>query len=110
MAWRGSEKFAFGIFTVLDKSPLDSGIYALFSGERCVYVGSSENIQIRLLKHLNGPDQCVLQYGVTSFAYEPVPTEARVARQEDLIREFSPAYRVPDGSAGNSLAGRSASL
>lgn len=98
MPWRGTKKFAFGIFTVLEKCPLNSGVYALFTGDdKCVYVGASENIQIHLLRHLNGPHPCVLQYGVTSFAYESVPAEARVARLEDLIREFNPLYCGPEG-------------
>jgi excinuclease UvrABC nuclease subunit len=92
MPWQGTEKFAFGIFTVLEKCPVNSGVYALFTGEKCIYVGASENIQVRLLHHLNGPHPCVLQYGVTSFAYESVPSEAHAARQEDLIREFNPLY------------------
>jgi hypothetical protein len=96
MPWQGTEKFAFGIFTVLEKCPLNSGVYALFVGDECVYVGASENMQVHLLHHLNGPHPCVLQYGVTSFAYESVPTEARVARQEDLIREFNPLYCGPE--------------
>lgn len=97
MPWQGSEKFAFGIFTVLEKCPLNSGVYALFTGDQCIYVGASENIQIHLLHHLNGPHPCVLQYGVTSFAYESVPSEARLGRQEDLIREFNPLYCGSEG-------------
>lgn len=99
MPWQGTEKYAFGIFTVLDKSPLQSGVYALFCGEKWVYIGASENIQVHLLTHLNGPDTCVLQNNVTSFAYESVPAEARVARQRALIREFSPVCPACEGSA-----------
>jgi hypothetical protein len=102
MPWQGTEKFALGIFTVLDKSPLRSGVYALFSGEKWVYIGESENIQVHLLKHLNGPDSCVLQNDVTSFAYEFVPPESRVPRQRALIREFSPVCRGRGSSMENS--------
>jgi hypothetical protein len=90
MPWQGTEKFAFGIFTVLQRSPAQPGVYALYSGEQWVYIGASQNIQVRLLTHLNGPDPCILQQGVTSFAYESVPTEALEARQKALIREFRP--------------------
>ena len=104
MPWQGTEKFALGIFTVLEKSPLQSGVYALFSGEKWVYIGESENIQVHLLKHLNGPDSCVLQNDVTSFAYESVPAESRVPRQKALIREFNPVCRGWEGSRENSRA------
>jgi hypothetical protein len=90
MPWQGTEKFAFGIFTVLQKSPAQSGVYALYSGELWVYIGASQNIQVHLLTHLNGPDPCILQHAVTSFAYESVPAEALEARQMALIREFKP--------------------
>jgi hypothetical protein len=102
MPWQGTEKFALGIFTVLQKSPPQSGVYALFSGERWVYIGESENIQVHLLKHLNGPDACILQNDVTSFAYESVPAESRVPRQKALIREFSPVCRGRWSSPENS--------
>lgn len=104
MPWQGTEKFAFGIFTVLEKSPIQSGVYALFSGEKWVYIGESENIQVHLLKHLNGPDSCVLQNDVTSFAYESVPAESRVRRQNALIREFNPVCCRWEGSRENSRA------
>ena len=100
MPWQGTEKFAFGIFTVLQKSPAKSGVYALYSGEQWVYIGASRNIQVHLLTHLNGPDPCILQQGVTSFAYESVPAEALEARQKALIREFRPVCGE-GGSAAN---------
>ncbi|HSB68299.1 MAG TPA: hypothetical protein VLT62_03045 [Candidatus Methylomirabilis sp.] len=101
MAWQGTEKFALGIFTVLEKSPGRSGVYALFSGERWVYIGSSDNIQVHLLNHLNGPDPCVLQNDVTSFAYEAIPAESRLVRQQDLIREFKPVCNGREESAAS---------
>jgi hypothetical protein len=90
MPWQGTKKYAFGIFTVLEKSPTQSGVYALFAGDQWVYIGAARSIQIHLLTHLNGPDPCVLRHHVTSFAYETVPAEALAARQVALIREFRP--------------------
>ena len=106
MGWQGTEKFAFGIFTVLEKSPGRSGVYALFSGEKWVYIGSSDNIQVHLLNHLNGPDPCVLQNDVTSFAFEAIPAEVRLVRQQDLIREFRPVCNDREETAA---AGRQSS-
>jgi hypothetical protein len=90
MPWKGTTKFALGIFTVLAKAPADSGLYALFTREEWIYIGEAENIQVHLLQHLNSPDPLVLRYGVTSFAYECVPLEARATRQQELIAEFNP--------------------
>lgn len=93
MPWQGTKKYAFGIFTVLEKSPTQSGVYALFTGDEWVYIGAARNIQVHLLTHLNGPDPCILRHHATSFAYETVPAEALVARQEALIQEFRPVCR-----------------
>jgi hypothetical protein len=49
MSLEGTAKFALGIFTVLDKAPSASGVYALFAGERWVHIGEADNIQLRLL-------------------------------------------------------------
>jgi hypothetical protein len=92
MSWKGTSKFALGIFTVLAKAPADSGLYALFTRDKWIYIGEAENIQVHLLQHLNSPGPLVLRYGVTSFAYECVLPEARAARQQELIAEFSPLY------------------
>ncbi len=73
MSWKGTAKFALGIFTVLAKAPADSGLYALFTRDEWIYIGETENIQVQLLQLLNSPGPLVLRYGVTSFAYECVP-------------------------------------
>lgn len=96
MPWKGTEKFPLGTFTVLEKSPPEPGVYALYAGRKWVYVGQSENIQLRLLRHLNGPDPCIITHDVTSFAYELVPADGRVSRQEELIVECRPACRGDD--------------
>lgn len=92
MPWNGTGRFALGIFTVLKQAPPESGVYALLSGERWVDIEEAENIQVRLLTHLNGPDPSILQHDVTSFVFERVPAEARKARQKELVAEFKPAY------------------
>ncbi|HSB70861.1 MAG TPA: GIY-YIG nuclease family protein [Candidatus Methylomirabilis sp.] len=96
MSWNGTEKFPLGTFTVLEKAPPESGVYALYAGRKWVYVGQSENIQLRLLRHLNGPDACIITHDVTSFAYELTPAEARLTRQDELIAEYRPACRGND--------------
>jgi len=71
-------------------APAQSGVYALHAVE-WIYVGESQNINARLLQHLNGDTPCINRMKPTSFCYELVPAFERIARQNALILELRPA-------------------
>jgi excinuclease UvrABC nuclease subunit len=38
------------------EAPASSGVYGLSNAREWIYVGETDNIQVRLLEHLNGTD------------------------------------------------------
>lgn len=90
MAWTGSNAFVFNRASVNQHTPATSGVYALFNQGVWIYFGESLNIRDRLLQHLNNQENpCVARANPQLFAFEAVMgQQARVARQDALIREF----------------------
>lgn len=67
-------------------APNASGVYAIYNQNRYVYFGESNDIQRRLLEHLNDRQHAMHVHGAVSFAFDLVATEAgRKARQNQLI-------------------------
>ena len=73
------------------KAPSASGVYAIYTARRWVYVGGSDNIQQSLFRHLNEPDACISRFGQLSFSFQLAPADERQARQHALIVELEPA-------------------
>jgi predicted GIY-YIG superfamily endonuclease len=75
-------------------APSASGIYILFSTPgftwEVIYVGDSDNVQARLLEHLNGDNACISERGPTAFICEQHDAERRQARRDELIGEYNP--------------------
>jgi predicted GIY-YIG superfamily endonuclease len=90
MPWRGSNGFNFSQTSVDANAPAASGVYALFNEGQWIYFGESGNIRDRLTQHINNNETnpCVRRSAPRLFAYELVPAALRVARQNELIREF----------------------
>lgn len=90
MSWTGSNAYAFNRTTVNQSAPTASGVYALFNQGKWIYFGESVNIRDRLLQHIdNETNACITLAYPGLFAFELVAgQQARVARQDQLIREF----------------------
>ena len=78
--------------------PAVSGVYGIYtrygSQTDWIYVGESQDIQGRLLEHLQmkGPeDKCIASHNPTGFTFDPVEGARRVARQDALIVELRPS-------------------
>jgi predicted GIY-YIG superfamily endonuclease len=78
-------------------APAVSGVYGIYSRhgseQDWIYVGESQDIQARLIEHLQGKgpeDACIRSYSPTSFTYEAVEEKRRVGRQDELILELHP--------------------
>jgi predicted GIY-YIG superfamily endonuclease len=69
-----------------------SGVYAIYNQQRWIYFGESNDLQRRLLEHLNNAGSCILNNAPNGFMFEVNATEAgRTARQNALILALSPA-------------------
>jgi hypothetical protein len=67
--------------------PHQHGCYAIFAGDRCVYVGHGD-IRSRMLSHLAGDNQCIAMNRPTHWfaIVTPDPT----ALEDTLVRELRP--------------------
>jgi hypothetical protein len=89
MCWQGSDRFDYGMRSILNNAPVTSGVYATYSRGTWLTVGASGDIRASLLSLLlakpYGP-----QNQPTHFAYEPAAATARGGRLQELIAEFHP--------------------
>ncbi len=80
----GQAGFSFDRNSILANAPNASGCYALYNAA-WVYFGESNDIQRRLLEHLNESGSLILRNAPTGFNFEMVDGNRRVARQNQLI-------------------------
>ena len=69
-------------------------MYAIYTSQRWVYVGESDNIRQSLFGHLNDATPCMRRYGPLSCTFELLPETECIARQLALTRELAPARRL----------------
>jgi excinuclease UvrABC nuclease subunit len=72
-------------------APTTSGVYAVLSVGRWLYVGESGSIRGSLSLQFAGANPCLAGLDPTHFMYELVPDAERAARRRELIAEFRPA-------------------
>jgi hypothetical protein len=64
------------------------GCYGIFKPGTWIYVGKSDDLQRRLLEHLNGDNLCITLHGPTHFV--GLVTADPDAREKALILELDP--------------------
>jgi hypothetical protein len=96
----GSATYAFAYQAVQEKAPSASGVYTIYTSQRWLYVGESDDVQRSLFGHLNEPGPCLEQWGPLSFSFEVIPAPDRVARQQTLITTLAPACNLAASSKG----------
>ena len=89
MPWQNNGGWTLNEASVKASAPAQSGVYALYTSQKWVYIGESQDIRNRLLEHLR--DDRIMRHGPTSFSYELHPASSRVARQDALIAELNPS-------------------
>jgi hypothetical protein len=95
MANQDGNTYPFTFEAVREKAPSASGMYTIYTAERWIYVGDSDDIRQSLFGHLNEPGASMNQFGPLSFSFELEPAAERKARQQTLIAELKPACK-PD--------------
>jgi len=91
VAYKPAQSYAFGHRAVDHQVPEGSGIYAIFSARRWVYVGESNDIRQSLFRHLNTEEAAMTRFGSLSFSFEMLASDQRLARQQALVAELKPA-------------------
>jgi hypothetical protein len=82
--------YALGYRAVQDKAPSMSGVYTIYTSQRWLYVGASDDVKQSLFKHLSEPSACMARVGPLSFSFEVVPSAERVGRQQALVAALGP--------------------
>jgi hypothetical protein len=85
-------------------APASSGVYGLSNSHEWIYVGQTDNIRASLLAHFARSTAGSTHGGPTGFAFELVPYQARIGRQQALIVELSPSLQLRE--QGTRLHGR----
>jgi hypothetical protein len=86
--------YPFNAATIQEEVPAGYGVYALYSRQACVYVGTSKDLKAELMRCLKGHDNpCVGQYPPDEFQFEVVLGDERLARRDELIGELNPTCK-----------------
>jgi hypothetical protein len=94
MSWNNPVPYVFGLFSVMDNAPAESGIYAIYNDKSYIYIGETGDIRARLINHLNGDYPCIMSRCPRSFSYELAPSGRRFRRQAEVIRELTPLCNI----------------
>lgn len=92
----GDESYAF-TYAGVHEAPNASGLYTIFSPQRWVYVGESDDIRQSLFRLLNDSPAWMDRFGPLSFSFERLPQAERAASQQALVEELKPAQHSDAG-------------
>ena len=88
MPWKGSAACAYDLASIVHHAPTTSGVYAILSAGRWLYVGESGSIRGGLSLQFSGVNPGLAAHEPTHFMYGLVPDADRAARRRELILEF----------------------
>ncbi len=94
MAFEGSASFPLTPGGILAGAPEASGVYALHTPTRWVFIGDSDDIRQALFEHLNATDRRFDAFQPLSFSWEVAPPAERRALRRWLIAELRPACNL----------------
>jgi hypothetical protein len=86
------ESYAF-TYAGVHEAPSASGVYTIYSPQRWVYVGDSDDIRQSLYRILNQSPAWMERFGSLSFSFGRLPPAQRVAYQVALVGQLNPAQR-----------------
>ena len=71
-------------------APAMPGVYGISNAGDWLYIGSAENIQDALMRHLGEAGTNLAKRLPTGFVYEVCDQSQRSRRQDELVREYEP--------------------
>jgi len=83
--------FSFTYASVRQNAPKRPGVYAISNASEWLLVGSADDLQAALHKHLMEIGTPIWSKGATGFTFEECDAAARQSLQERLIIELRPA-------------------
>jgi hypothetical protein len=76
--------------SIKNNAPAASGVYAIFSATRWIYVGESDDMRSSLLGHIGGDIACIGSAAPTGFSHEELGPGERDGRYKYLVKALSP--------------------
>lgn len=86
----GDESYAF-TYGGVHEAPNGSGLYTIYSPQRWLYVGESDDIRQSLFRLLNDSPAWSERVGPLSFSFERLPPDRRAACKQALVEKLNPA-------------------
>jgi hypothetical protein len=81
---------SFTAISIQNNAPDSSGVYGLSNSREWIFIGEAGNIRAALMEHLRESNATGAARRPTGFSYETTPATKRVARKNELVREFTP--------------------
>jgi hypothetical protein len=75
------------------EAPNASGLFRIYSPERWVYLGESDDIRQSLFQLLNDSPSWMDRFGPLSFSFERMPPAERAAFQRAAVKALHPAQQ-----------------
>jgi hypothetical protein len=85
------ESYAF-TYAGVHEAPNASGLYRIYSPQRWVYVGESDDIRQSMLHLLNEFPAWTDRFGPLSYSCERLPKAERAGCQQALVDALKPVY------------------
>lgn len=90
MSWSDWKAFA---SDRIKRVPEESGVYRLDNRSETLYIGKTDNLNRRLMEHLNSDDLCIKK--VTVFTY--MVTESPEQTEKALLEEYTKSHgKLPE--------------
>ncbi len=90
MAFEGHGAFPLTVAGILGGAPEASGVYAIHTPTRWVFIGDADNVRQALFDHLNARDELLESFQPLSFSWEAASCAERGALRDALIAELRP--------------------
>ena len=87
----GDKSYAF-TYVGVHEAPNTSGLFTIYSPQRYVYVGESDDIRQSLSQLLNESPAWMDGFGPLSFSFERLPRAERAGCQHALEEALNPAH------------------
>jgi hypothetical protein len=84
MPWTNKVGYRLARDLVLSKAPTGPGVYAIYSASSWIYIGETDNVQLRLLEHLEDTKHCMHRYPGLHFSWENATNRPARVRQLQL--------------------------
>jgi hypothetical protein len=95
MTERGHPTYVLGVAGI-GQAPSGSGIYTIFSQQRWIYVGESDDIRDSLFRHLIESTPCMDRFGPLSFSFQVATGDQRGAMWRSLVTRLKPPCNTPN--------------